>query len=385
MESENSLKLLRVAIVHDWLVDMGGAEKVLASILKIFPDADVYTLVCGMEDAKLNKLGITKSPKTSFIQKLPFATKKYRSYFPLMPLAIQQLDLSEYDLVVSSSYCVAKGVLTGPNQVHISYCHSPVRYAWDLQFQYLKEGGVNTGFKSAVARYFLFKLRTFDVWSSNAVDDFVANSQFIKKRIEKLYRRKATVIHPPVDVSSFGLCEEKSDYYFTCSRMVPYKRIDLIVEAFKSMPDKKLVVVGDGPDFEKVSAVAGENVDIKGFVEYPELISIMKHAKAFVYAAEEDFGIVPVEAQACGTPVICYGRGGVLDTVVEGSTGIYFKDQTCEAIVEAIRNFEAADQFDYRRISEHAKSFSEERFLDEFTDHVISKVTEAFGKIETGQ
>ena len=366
---------MKVAIIHDWLVDMGGAEKVLKSIINIYPDADVFALVCGMTTQQLSSLGINKPVTTSFIQRLPKGVKKYRSYLPLMPLAIQQLDLSEYDLIISSSYCVAKGVLTGPDQLHISYCHSPVRYAWDLQGQYLKESGMDKGLKSALARYFLNKIRDFDVRSSFAVDHFIANSSFIQRRIEKFYRRDAEVIFPPVDTNSFTLCAEKEDYYITCSRLVPYKKVDLIVNAFKTMPSKKLIVVGEGPDYDKINDNLPENVTLLGFVEYAELIEKIQKAKAFVYAAEEDFGIVPVEAQACGTPVIGYGKGGLVDTVIDGTTGIHFYSQNVEAIVNAVGAFEAQETLaSAADISSHAKQFGTERFEQELKSYIENKL-----------
>lgn len=276
---------------------------------------------------------------------MPKARKKYRNYLPFMPIAIEQLDLSAYDVVISSSHCVAKGVLTGPNQIHISYVHSPIRYAWDLQHQYLREAGLTHGFKSKIARLIMHYMRIWDTRTSNGVDYFIANSHFIAKRIWKCYRRKATVIYPPVDIEKFEYCEDKDDYYVTASRMVPYKKMDLIVEAFSQMPDKRLVVIGDGPDFEKIKKKAGTNISLLGFASDEVLKDKIQHAKAFVFAAEEDFGILPVEAQACGTPVIAYGRGGALETVRaigrdSQPTGVFFKEQTGDSLKAAIEKFE---------------------------------------------
>jgi len=373
---------MKVAVVHDWLTDFGGAEKVLKSIMNIYPDADVYSVVCGMTASELSTLGIHKPVTTTFIQRMPWGIKKYRTYLPLMPLAIQQLDLSKYDLVLSSSYCVAKGVITGPDQLHVSYCHSPIRYAWDLQNQYLVESGIDSGLKSILARWFLNGLRDFDVRSSFAVDKFIANSTFIQRRISKFYRRDAEVIFPPIDTGSFTLCENKQDYYVTCSRLVPYKKVGLIVEAFKSLPNKELIVVGDGPDYEKIKKLAPSNVTLVGFVEYDELIAYVQKAKAFIYAAEEDFGIVPVEAQACGTPVIGYGKGGLLDTVVDEVTGVYFLEQDAASIVEAVQAFEGCSSLaSAQEISEHAQKFSQSRFEAELSkyisrcmaEHIIAK------------
>ncbi|HOO40828.1 MAG TPA: glycosyltransferase, partial [Syntrophales bacterium] len=261
---------MRVAVIHEWLVDYSGSERVVEQILKIFPDADLFAQVEFLP-SNLKFFIQNKSVKTSFIQKLPLAKKKYRSYLPLMPLAVEQFDLSGYDLVISSAHAVAKGVLTGPDQLHISYVHSPMRYAWDLQHQYLRESGLDKGLKGWLAKWLLHKMRLWDVRTAHGVDAFTANSRFIARRIRKVYGREATVIYPPVDISAFTLREDKEDFYLTASRMVPYKKIDLIVEAFSQMPEKELVVIGDGPDFQKVKAKAGGNVTLLGYQPFEEL------------------------------------------------------------------------------------------------------------------
>lgn len=335
---------MKIAVVCDWLVTYAGAEKVLEQILNIFPEADLFAVVDFLPENQRDFIQ-KKKVTTTFIQHMPKARKKYRNYLPFMPIAIEQLDLSAYDVVISSSHCVAKGVLTGPNQIHISYVHSPIRYAWDLQHQYLREAGLTHGFKSKIARLIMHYMRIWDTRTSNGVDYFIANSHFIAKRIWKCYRRKATVIYPPVDIEKFEYCEDKDDYYVTASRMVPYKKMDLIVEAFSQMPDKRLVVIGDGPDFEKIKKKAGTNISLLGFASDEVLKDKIQHAKAFVFAAEEDFGILPVEAQACGTPVIAYGRGGALETVRaigrdSQSTGVFFKEQTGDSLKAAIEKFE---------------------------------------------
>ncbi len=335
---------MKIAVVCDWLVTYAGAEKVLEQILNIFPEADLFAVVDFLPENQRDFIQ-KKKVTTTFIQHMPKARKKYRNYLPFMPIAIEQLDLSAYDVVISSSHCVAKGVLTGPNQIHISYVHSPIRYAWDLQHQYLREAGLTHGFKSKIARLIMHYMRIWDTRTSNGVDYFIANSHFIAKRIWKCYRRKATVIYPPVDIEKFEYCEDKDDYYVTASRMVPYKKMDLIVEAFSQMPDKRLVVIGDGPDFEKIKKKAGTNVSLLGFASDEVLKDKIQHAKAFVFAAEEDFGILPVEAQACGTPVIAYGRGGALETVRaigrdSQPTGVFFKEQTGDSLKAAIEKFE---------------------------------------------
>ena len=367
---EGTCTLIKVAIVHDWLVAYAGAERVLEEIINCYPDADLFSVV---DFIPKNERGFLKNKpvKTSFIQKLPFAKKKYRTYLPFMPLAVEQFDLSGYDIVISSSHAVAKGVITGPDQLHISYVHSPMRYAWDLQHQYLKETGLVRGLQGWLAKRELHKLRMWDLRTANGVDHFLANSRFIARRIWKMYRREATVIYPPVDVDSFTLCEQKEDFFLTASRMVPYKKIDLIAEAFSLMPDKRLYIIGDGPDFDKVKSKAGANVELLGYQPFEVLRNYMQRAKAFVFAAEEDFGIVPVEAQACGTPVIAYGKGGALETVTEGETGLFFDAQTPSSIIEAVKRFEdMKDRFIPSKIREKTLRFSKDRFRQEFSSFV---------------
>ena len=281
-----------------------------------------------------------------------------------MPLAIEQLDVSAYDIVISSSHCVAKGILTGPDQIHISYIHSPIRYAWDLQHQYLRESGLDHGLKGWLAKIILHYMRIWDTRTANGVDYFIANSKFIAKRIKKVYGREAEVIYPPVDIDKFELCEDKQDYYLTASRMVPYKKMKLIVEAFNEMPDKKLVVVviGTGPEYEKTKAIAKDNIEMMGYQPDEVLKEKMQHAKAFVFAAEEDFGITPVEAQACGTPVIAYGRGGAFETVIDGRTGILFSKQMIESIQAAVSRFEINSELNSSSCRANAERFSIDRF-----------------------
>lgn len=364
---------MKVAIIHDWLTEMGGAEKVFRAIYDLYPDADIFTLVCNEE--LLSKLSIPKSKvTTSFIAQLPFAKTKYRNYLPLFSNAIESFDLSSYDLIISSSYSVAKGVLVHAGQTHICYCHSPVRYAWDLYHQYLRESDLTKGLKATLVKYVLHKLRIWDVISANRVDYFISNSNYIARRINKVYRREATTIYPNVDVSAFVLETNKEDYYFTCSRLVPYKKIDLIVKAFGLMPQKKLIVIGDGPDMNKIRSVASSNVELLGFQSFEVLLAKMQKAKAFVFAAEEDFGIAPVEAQACGTPVIAFGKGGSLETVIDGETGVLYYEQTEASIIEAIERFEnLAMSFSPLIIRANADRFSTERFKNEFSQFVKNK------------
>lgn len=360
---------MKVAVVCDWLVVYAGAERVVEQILNIFPDADLFALVDFLPEGKR---GFIKNKKThtSFLQKLPAARKHYRSYLPLMPLAIEQLDVNDYDLVISSSHCVAKGILTGPDQIHISYVHSPIRYAWDLTHQYLRESSLDHGAKGALAKLILHYMRIWDTRTANGVDHFIANSRFIARRIKKVYGREADVIYPPVDVTAFTCCEDKQDYYLTASRLVPYKKVKLIVEAFNEMPERHLIVIGDGPDFEKTKAIAGSNITMLGYQPFEVLRDKMQHAKAFVFAAEEDFGITPVEAQACGTPVIAYGKGGALETIKDGETGCFFPEQTKESIIEAVKNFDAQQAITPAACRENAERFSIMRFREQLKDYI---------------
>lgn len=363
---------MKVALVQDWLTELGGAEKVFKGFLDLFPEAEVYTLTS--HDRVINELEINKDKlQESFISKLPWGRKKYRNYLPLFTRAIESFDFSDYDIVISSSSSVAKGILVNSKQLHICYCHSPVRYAWDLYHQYQKEANLNgIGFKRWFVRYTMHKLRIWDIISSNRVDYFIANSNYISKRIYKVYRRESYVIYPPVDVHRFTLYEEKEDYYFTASRLVPYKKIDMIVEAFAMMPEKKLIVAGTGPDIKKIKGLATSNVELKGFVSDDEMKVYMQKAKAFVFAADEDFGILPVEAQACGTPVIALGRGGTRETVIDGVTGVHYVDQNVYELTNAVQRFETID-FNYRSIRQHAEKFSRSRFLQKFKNFVDEK------------
>lgn len=369
---------MKVAIVHDWLVGYAGAERVLEQLIFIFPDADLYTICDFLPDEERFFLQ-GKRPSTSFIQKLPKARSHYRSYLPLMPLAIEQFDLSGYDLIISSSHAVAKGVLTGPDQLHISYVHSPIRYAWDLQHQYLRESNLERGMKGWVAKWLLHKIRLWDSRTGNGVDHFIANSDFIARRIKKVYRRTADVIYPPVDVSSFTLRDKKDAFYLTASRLVPYKRIDLIIDAFRSMPDKQLVVIGDGPDMEKVRSRASPNIQLLGYQPFDVLRDHMQRARAFLFAAEEDFGIAPVEAQACGTPVVAFGKGGALETIrglgeLEAPTGVFFEQQTVQSVEEAVKLFEREMEcFSAANCRENAIRFSTDSFCNQFRAFALTK------------
>ena len=369
---------MKIAIIHDWLTVYAGAERVLEQMLMCFPDADLFSLV---DFIPVNQRSFLQGriAKTSFIQHIPLARSCYRQYLPLMPLAVEQFDLSGYDLVISSSHAVAKGALTGPDQLHLCMCYSPIRYAWDLQHQYLKESGLNRGVKGWLAKWLLHKIRIWDARTGNGVDEFVAISRFISRRIWKVYRRDSTIIYPPVDVNAFELKEKKEDFYLTASRMVPYKKIDLIVDAFSAMPEKQLVVIGDGPEFGKIKAKAGKNITLLGYQNHSVLRDYMQRARAFIFAAEEDFGIVPLEAQSCGTPVIAFAKGGALETIRglddPKPTGVFFDDQSIPAIKAAVSSFEQ----EVARISPgvcraNALRFAPERFRAEFKAYVEAEM-----------
>jgi glycosyltransferase involved in cell wall biosynthesis len=287
-----------------------------------------------------------------------------------MPLAVEALDLSGYDLVISSSHALAKGVITGPDQVHICYCYSPMRYAWDLQHQYLAESGMTSGLKGMIARLTLHYMRLWDLRTANGVDQFVGISRYIVRRIRKVYRRDALVIYPPVDVQGFELREAKEDFYLTAGRLVPYKKVSAIVAAFARMPEKRLVVIGTGPLYDSLRAAATPNVELPGYQSFAVLRDHMQRARAFVFAAEEDFGITVLEAQACGTPVICYDRGGATETIIDGETGVFFSEQTAESVEDAIGRFESLPPFSPFLARKNAERFSQERFRSEFLEIV---------------
>ncbi len=368
---------MKTAIIHEWLITLGGSERVLEQMLHLYPDSELYSLIDFFPKSE-RILILNKKVNVSFIQKLPFAKKMYRTYLPLMPLAIEWFDLSGYDLIISSSHAVAKGVLTHSNQLHICYCHTPMRYAWDLQHQYLKETKSDKGIRGIIAKVILHYIRIWDQSTARRVNYFIANSQYTARKIKNIYGRESTVIYPPVDIEKFDIGNKKEDFFLTASRIVPYKKIDLIVEAF-SETGLPLVVIGDGPDFEKMKRKAKNNVTFLGYQKDDILKEYLQKAQAFVFAAEEDFGILPVEAQACGTPVIAYGRGGVLETTIENKTGIFFKEQTVKSLIGAINEFQKKqDQFDCIEIRKNAERFGRELFKDEFKKFIDRKIRDFF-------
>jgi len=376
----------RIAVVHDWLDTWGGGENVLAEILRAYPSAELFALVDFLPEALRPLLG-GKRARTTFLQHVPGARRHFRMLLPLFPRAIESLDVSAFDLVISSSHAVAKGVRTAPGQVHVCYCHTPMRYAWDLRDQYLRQRGFATGVRGTLANRILNRLQLWDRKTSGRVTNFVANSEFVRDRIARCYGRASAVIHPPVDTEFFTPGAQSPaavarDYYFAASRWVPYKRMDVIAAAFQALPDRRLVMAGDGPEADRVRAAAGPNVEFAGRVTRERMRDLLRGARAFVFAAEEDFGILPVEAQACGTPVIAYGRGGALETVRDHAagrpTGQFFLAQTGDALAAAIRHFETEfPPIDSRDCAANAKRFSTARFRAEFTAFVAAATRES--------
>jgi glycosyltransferase involved in cell wall biosynthesis len=365
----------RIAIIHDWLEIYAGSERVLEQLLLCFPDADLFAVVDFLKPEDRGFLD-GRQVNTSFIQRLPGAKHRFRAYLGLMPLAVEQFDMSGYDVIISSNHAVAKGVVTGPDQVHISYVHSPMRYIWDLQHQYLKQSGLTRGLKSLYIRWLFGRLRQWDVSTAAHVDYFIANSSYIGRRLKKAYARDATVIHPPVDIDGFGLGTRKDDFFLLAGRLVAYKRADLIVESFRAQPHRRLVVVGDGPELGRVRAAAGNatNIEFRGTVAKTELVDLMQRARGALFAAEEDFGITMVEAQACGTPVIAFGRGGVLDIVDTDAatpTGILFNRQEVGAVLDALSRFDrVCHLITPESCRANAVRFSRSRFRTEIRNFV---------------
>lgn len=366
-----------VAIVHDWLVTWAGAEKVLEVLLDKYPQAELFTTV--------NFLGEDQAPAlrgrtvhTSFIQKLPAARRHYRRYLPLMPLAVEQFDLKGFDLILSSSHAVAKGIIPDPGALHVCYCYSPMRYAWDMQHQYLRQTGNAKGIKSVLMRWQLHRLRLWDFVSAQRVDHFIAISHYIQRRIAAFYRRDAEVVYPPVDTGRYRHDRPRDGFYLAASRLVPYKRMDLVLDAFARMPDKRLIVIGDGPERARLQAVASDNVILLGYQEDAVLIHHLERARGFVFMAEEDFGILPVEAQAAGAPVIGYGVGGVAETVIDRGTGLHVASQTAASLCQAIKEFEALQATDPDAFSPAACHANALRFDRKVFERELAKRIDAW-------
>jgi len=364
---------VKIAVIHEWFLDWAGSEKVVEQILACFPDADLFALVDFLSRDDRKKI-LGKRATTTFLQRMPFVRRRHAYYLPWMPIAIEQLDVSGYDVVISSSHAVAKGVLTRPDQLHISYIHSPMRYAWDLQHDYLR-GKNGRGLRGLALRWILHYLRLWDLRTVNGVDAFVANSNFVAGRIAKIYRRESTVIYPPVDVDSYPVSSVKKDFYLCAGRLETYKRIDLAVAAFARMPTKKLVIMGDGPEFHALRRAAADNVEFIGSQPQDKWVQYLQDAKALIFPGVEDFGITPIEAQACGTPVIAFARGGALETIrpfgQQQPTGEFFSAQSAEALQQAVLKFELnASAFDAGACRSNAEQFSIKRFRDRFVEFV---------------
>ncbi|MBA3425517.1 MAG: glycosyltransferase [Rubrobacter sp.] len=379
-----SISEARVAVVHEWLGPYSGSEDVVVEILRTFPGTDLFATVHDPDEMSGTPLeGVPVH--TSFVQSLPGAKKRYRTYLPIMPLAVEQFDLRDYDLVISSSHAVAKGVLTRADQLHVSYVHTPMRYAWDLYLDYLEESGMSRGMKGVAARLALHYLRLWDHAASDRVDAFLANSRYVARRIGKAYRRPARVVYPPVDVKRYRADLPREAFYVAVSRMVPYKRMPMISEAFTRM-EKPLVMIGGGPDLERVRRTAGPYVKVLGHQPDEVVADYLQRARAFVFAAEEDFGIAPIEAQAAGCPVIAFGKGGVLETVIPypepGATGLFFDEPTPEALISAVERFEELDGgLSPAACHRNAERFGRERFSREFE----AALEELWGRFRRGE
>ncbi len=356
---------MKLAIVHDWLTNMGGSEQVVINFKKIYPDSPIYTTFYNPSnlDSQLQNIEV----KTSFLQGKKMVTN-HKKYFPLMPLAFRLFNLKEYDVILSSSSSCAKGVKAKKGGLHICYCHTPMRYAWDKQEDYIKDMNI---IKKLVLKVFLWFMRKWDVRSAKKVDYFIANSTAVRERIKKCYNRESTVINPPVRCNLFNISNTDGDYYFIVSRFVPYKRFDLAVQACSKL-GRKLIIIGDGPERKNLEKLANENVTFLGKQPDEVVKKYMEECKALLFPGEEDFGITPVEAMACGRPVIAYGKGGVLDTVIDKKTGLLFKEQTVESLKQAILEFEKM-KFDKTEIRKHALEFNEESFREKIKSFIEEK------------
>lgn len=359
---------MKLAIVHDWLTNMGGAERIIRIFHELFSDAPIYTLVYNEENMPQDFRNM--DIHTSFIQKLPFAEKKYQSYLPLMPTAVEQFDLSEYDMILSSSTACAKGVIPKTDTLHICYCNTPMRYAWDMYHEYTSSKG---RISKIIIAFLMNYIRLWDRLSADRVDYFIANSKNVARRIQKHYKRDAEVIYPPVNTNFYTPCGQAGDYYLIVSRLVPYKKIDLAVEAFNRL-GLPLKIIGDGSELKTLKSRAKTNIEFLGKLSDEEVRDYYRGCKAFIFPGEEDFGITPVEAQACGRPVIAYGKGGALETIVDQVTGMFFYEQSVEALTKAVTVFEETiDNYNTEKIRQNALNFSEEVFKNKIVEFISKK------------
>lgn len=367
---------MKTAIVTDFLIQYGGAEQVTRELANLFPKADIYTLIATPDLIKEYFPGRTvfQHPK---LESSYFRRKYYRKIMPLYPTYIEDFDLRNYDLAISSSYLFAKGILCGPDTLHISYVHTPMRQAWIKYHEYLRNENDVGAFTTLLLRYVMNYIRLWDVSSSNRVDYFIANSSTVKRRIKNIYQRDATVIHPPVKVEKYRNTYpqvKKEDYYITVGRLVPYKNVELLIKTFNKLQNRKLYIVGDGNDRKRLEKMAqSSNITFTGYTEGTEKVELLSKAKAFLFAAEEDFGISPVEAMACGTPVIAYHKGGARDYIREGINGCFFKRQNTDCLHETLLKFEQM-KFDPKQIYRSVKSFDEKHFRKEIKAFVGQKI-----------
>lgn len=369
---------LKTAIVHDWFAGYAGSERVVESLTNIWNESDVYVLFSFL-NAEERRIIIKDNPlHTSFLQKIA-SSKNYRNFLPLFPLAVESFDFSPFQLVISSSHAVAKGAKTNNDQLHICYCHTPIRYVWDLREQYLNQANLKSGLKGWVANKILNYMKKWDLKTKDRPDYYVANSRYIAERIKRIYNIEAEVIYPPVDTEKFKCEPVKENYYLTASRFVPYKKIDLIAETFTGMPEKKLIIIGEGPEERKIKSKSGKNIEFVGFKTAGELSGFMQKAKAFVFAAEEDFGIVVIEALSCGTPVIALNKGGSAETVINNQYGILFDEQSPASLTGAVKKFENNEsRFNSADLSGYAKNFSRKIFEEKMRGFVEKKSNEFF-------
>ncbi len=359
---------MKIALIHDHLAQDGGAEKVLKVLSDMFPEAPIYTLL--YEEKQVSKYFKGREIKTSIIQKLPGGVKHYQWYMPFMPMAVEFFDLKDFDIVMSDASAFAKGVITSPDTLHICYCHTPTRYLWDYTHRYINELSYNKYFKKIISLV-LNKIRIWDYVAAQRVDTYIANSKTVQKRIKKYYRRDSEVIYPPVELGKFSIAENLEDYFLIGGRLAPYKRVDIVVEAFRDMPGKRLKVFGSGVDLSRLKEIAGEskNIEFLGRVSEEEKAKLYQKCQAFLNPQEEDFGITIVEAMASGRPVLAYNRGGATETVIENKTGLFFNNQSVEEIKKTVELFNN-EKFDPQEIKQHAREFSEEVFRNKIKNFI---------------
>jgi len=359
---------VKIALVHDFLVKLGGAERVLKVFAELYPDAPIYTLL--YDEKVCGKVFPKERVRTSFLQKFPeFLRKRQKYLLPFMPRAIESFDLSEYDLIISSNSAYAHGILMPSSAQHICYCHSPMRYAWDYAHEYLKEQDAGA-VKKYLANRMIHTIRQWDQLSADRADHYIANSNHVRKRIKKYYRKDAEIIYPPVDTKRFQPQKEHNNYFLIVSTLSPYKKIDLAVQLFNKI-GKELIIVGSGSHYEYLKSIAASNVHLMGFKDDEAVKKLMEGCRAFIFPGEEDFGITPVEAMACGKPVLAYGKGGALETIIPGVTGEFFYEPTLESMEDGLgRLIINEPDYDAEKIHKHAVGFSKQKFVEHFKDFV---------------